>query len=92
MTKVTDLPSGQRLVWPLETFTRSERVMTETELALLETSARSRAVASETLMARKDRRVELDGETHSLRQGGIGLRVIFAEIGRRLNGHEGHVP
>ena len=52
MMKVTDLPSGQRLVWPLQTFTKSGRVMADTELALLETNARSRAAASETLAMR----------------------------------------
>ncbi len=53
MTKVTDLPSGQRLVWPLQTFTSSGTVRAETELALFETSARSRAAAKERLTIRK---------------------------------------
>ena len=48
MTNVTDLPSGQRLVWPLQIFTRSATPSAETELPLLETIARSRAAAKET--------------------------------------------
>ena len=59
MMRVIDLPSGQWLVWPLETFTRSGRVMAETELALLETRARSRAAASETLAARKSQKLKV---------------------------------
>ena len=37
MTKVTGLPSGQRLVWALQTLTRSLTVMAPTALDLLET-------------------------------------------------------
>jgi hypothetical protein len=47
MTKMTGLPSGQRLVWALQTLTKSGRVMTSTVLALLEITARSRAAASD---------------------------------------------
>jgi len=53
MTKMTDLPSGQRLVWALQTFTRSARVIARPALDLLETKARSRADASEALMITK---------------------------------------
>src|ERR1700730_8808960 len=59
MMTVTDLPSGQRLVWPLQTFTRSGSVIAETALALLETSARSRAAASETLTAKNRQKLRV---------------------------------
>ena len=51
MITVTGLPSGQRLVWALHTFTKSGTEMVASELALLETTARSRAAAIETLTA-----------------------------------------
>src|ERR1700674_5750562 len=47
MIKVTGLPSGQRLVWALHSFTRSLTVTAVTVFALFDTRARSRAAASE---------------------------------------------
>src|SRR5271157_5988054 len=86
MTKVTDLPSGQRLVWPLQTFTRSGKAMADTELDLLETSARSRAAASEMLVARNRQTLKaLRRNTGFLPQGETGLAAIFVETGHQLN-------
>ena len=45
MMSVTDLPSGQFLVWPLQTFTKSGSASVVTTLALFDTTARSRAAA-----------------------------------------------
>src|SRR5581483_6374312 len=45
MIKVTGLPSGQRVVWPLQTLANSGRVSSWMALDRLEITARSRAVA-----------------------------------------------
>src|SRR5271169_2677491 len=87
MMKVTDLPSGQRLVWPLQTFTKSGSVMADKELALLEINARSRAPASETPAMRNKKTVKAFrwNKRSSPRKAEIGLAVIFMERGHRLN-------
>src|SRR5580658_1187900 len=75
MTNVTDLPSGQRLVWPLQILTRSGNVMADTELDLLETGARSRAAAIETLVARKRQTLRaLRCSTRVLRKAELALQ------------------
>ena len=51
--RVTGLPSGQRLVWALQTFTKSATVTEFTVFALLDIRARSRAAASVTLVTSK---------------------------------------
>ena len=51
MINVTGFPSGQRLVWALQTFTKSGKEIAPSEFALFETTARSRAAAQERLAA-----------------------------------------
>src|SRR5271165_5766292 len=82
MMKVTGLPSGQWLVCPLPSFTRSGRVIEDRELTLLETIARSRAAARVTLAMRNRQtlRVRL-WNTRSLRKAKMGLAVILCKLG-----------
>jgi|SRR5581483_553751 len=92
MMKVTDLPSGQRLVWPLQIFTRSARANVESAFDLLETMARSRPAASEAPAVARNNEM-----TRALRKNTLAPvkkipSVIFVEFGRGLNGQEGHVP
>src|SRR5258708_2923432 len=87
MMKVTGLASGQRLVWPLQTLTRSGTVRAETALALLDTTARSRAAASDALAARNRTMVRIERWCTLSPANGLGLGTILHESGQCLNGH-----
>lgn len=92
--KVTDLPSGQWLVWPLQIFMRSGTASAETELALLDTTARSRAAAKDTpAVAMNTENIKaLRKNTLAPAKDKFAHFEILVEFGQGLNGQEGHVP
>src|ERR1035438_123490 len=91
MTKVTGLPSGQRLVWALQSLTRSGTVAAPIALDLFETRAMSRAAASEAASTTKTKiRKKRWQSTLVLPTKSIELRKIVLEERSFVKGNEGH--
>ena len=94
MMKVTDLPSGQRLVWPLQIFTRSGTAAPK-QSWLCWRRPRDRGLPPKTLLAvaiNKENVNALRKNTLAPAKDKFAHFEILVEFGQGLNGQEGHVP
>src|ERR1700721_2844219 len=91
MMNMTGLPSGQRLVWALQSLTRSGTVTAPIALDLFETRAMSRAAAGEAASTTKTKiRKKRWQSTLVLPTKSIELRKIVLEERSFVKGKEAH--